>query len=166
LSVILLDKAYGFGTEELPAPQATLMKVVIEGVLENALPWVLVLIGVGIALVCELLKVNSLAFAVGVYLPLSTFTPLFIGGMLRMVLEKRAKTEEVKDDRREKGILLGSGLVGGEGLLGVGIAAVAFFQGKSPSGFGTEWAGAWSAFFALIAFAGLVWVFRRYSIGK
>ena len=65
LSVILLDKAYGFGTEELPAPQATLMKVVIEGVLDNALPWVLVAIGVGIALLCEALKVNSLGFCRG-----------------------------------------------------------------------------------------------------
>ncbi len=166
LSVILLDKAYGFGTEELPAPQATLMKVVIEGVLQNALPWTLVAIGVGIALACELLKVNSLAFAVGVYLPLSTFTPLFIGGMLRMFLEKKAKSKEEKDARREKGILLGSGLVGGEGLLGVGIAAVAFVQGKSPDGFGTEWAGALSSLVALIAFAGLVWVFRRFSLGK
>ena len=166
LSVILLDKAYGFGTEELPAPQATLMQVVIEGVLDNALPWVLVAIGVGIALICELLRVNSLAFAVGVYLPLSTFTPLFLGGMLRWLLEKRAKSKEEKNARREKGVLLGSGLVGGEGLMGVCIAGVAFYQGKAPSGFGTEWAGAWSALVALIAFAALVWLFRKYSLGK
>ena len=166
LSVILLDKAYGFGTEELPAPQATLMKVVIEGVLDNALPWILVGIGVGIALLCELLKVNSLAFAVGVYLPLSTFTPLFLGGMLRLLMEKTSKSEEQKNARREKGILLGSGLVGGEGLMGVAIAAVAFYQGHAPEGIGDEWAGAWAALVALIAFAGLVLVFRKYSMGK
>lgn len=164
LSVILLDKAYGFGTEELPAPQATLMKVVIEGVLQNALPWSLVAIGVGIAIVCELLKVNSLAFAVGVYLPLSTFTPLFIGGMLRLLLEKTSKTQQEKDDRRERGVLLGSGLVGGEGLLGVGIAAVAFFKGSAPTGFGTAWAGTLAPVTALLAFMGLVWLFRKYAL--
>lgn len=166
LSVILLDKAYGFGTEELPAPQATLMKVVIEGVLQNELPWTLVAIGVGIALLCELFKIPSLPFAVGVYLPLSTFTPLFIGGMLRMFLEKKAKSKEDKDAKRERGILLGSGLVGGEGLMGIGIAAVAFTQGKAPAGFGTEWAGSLSSIVALLVFAGLVIVFRRYSISK
>lgn len=166
LSVILLDEAYGFGTKELPAPQATLMKVVIEGVLENALPWTLVAIGVGIALICELLRIPSLPFAVGVYLPLSTFTPLFIGGMLRMILEKKAKSKEDKDEKRERGILLGSGLVGGEGLMGIGIAAVAFTQGKAPAGFGTEWAGDLITWVALLAFAGLVLVFRRYSVSK
>ena len=166
LSVILLDKAYGFGTEELPAPQATLMKVVIEGVLQNQLPWILVLIGVGLALTCELFKIPSLPFAVGVYLPLSTFTPLFIGGMLRMFLERKSKSEEDKNNRRERGILLGSGLVGGEGLLGIGIAAVAFYQGQSPSGFGTEWAGAFSALVAVLAFAGLFFLFKRYTVSK
>lgn len=164
LSVILLDKAYGFGTEELPAPQATLMKVVIEGVLENALPWSLVAIGVGIALLCELFKIPSLAFAVGVYLPLSTFTPLFIGGMLRLFLERKAKTAEEKEARKEKGVLLGSGLVGGEGLLGVGIAAVAFYQGGSPQGFGTGWAGSLAWLAAIAAFIGLVVLFRKFSI--
>ena len=166
LSVILLDKAYGFGTEELPAPQATLMKVVIEGVLDNALPWILVAIGIGIALLCEMIKVNSLAFAVGVYLPLSTFTPLFLGGILRYIMEKRAKTTEEKNSRRERGVLLGSGLVGGEGLMGVAIAAVAFYQGSAPSGFGTAWAGNWAPITALLAFAGLVWAMRKYSLGK
>jgi putative OPT family oligopeptide transporter len=166
LSVILLDKAYGFGTEELPAPQATLMKVVIEGVLDNALPWILVAIGIGIALLCEMIKVNSLAFAVGVYLPLSTFTPLFLGGILRYIMEKRAKTTEEKNSRRERGVLLGSGLVGGEGLMGVAIAAVAFYQGSAPSGFGTAWAGNWAPITALLTFAGLVWAMRKYSLGK
>ena len=117
-------------------------------------------------MVCELLKVNSLAFAVGVYLPLSTFTPLFIGGMLRLLLEKNAKSKEEKNSRREQGILLGSGLVGGEGLMGVGIAGVAFYLGRAPSGIGTEWAGAWSSLIALIVFVVLVWVFRKYSMGK
>ncbi|MCG8603634.1 oligopeptide transporter, OPT family, partial [bacterium] len=164
MAVLLLDKGYGFGTEELPAPQATLMKVVIEGVLQKALPWVLVGIGVAIALACELLRIPSLPFAVGVYLPLSTFTPLFVGGMLRMYLEKKATTPEQASDRREKGVLFGSGLVGGEGLLGVGIAAIAFTQGSAPEGFGNDWPGA--AWIALLVFGLLVAGFARGCITK
>jgi putative OPT family oligopeptide transporter len=141
LSVLLLAETFGFGGTELPAPQATLMKLVIEGVLDQQLPWGFVAIGIGIALACELLKIPSLPFAVGVYLPVSTMTPVFIGGLLRGLFERRAKTEAEASEYRERGILLGSGFVGGEGLLGVGIAAVAFMQSRKPEGIGTEWLG-------------------------
>ena len=141
LSVLLLAETFGFGGTELPAPQATLMKLVIEGVLDQELPWGFVAIGVGIAIVCELLKIPSLPFAVGVYLPVSTMTPVFIGGLLRGIFERRAKSESEASTYRERGILLGSGFVGGEGLLGVGIAAVAFAQNRKPDGIGTEWLG-------------------------
>lgn len=140
LSVMLLARTFGFGTEELPAPQATLMKLVIEGVLDQQLPWVLVAIGAGIAIACELLKIPSLPFAVGVYLPVSTMVPVFFGGMLRWFLTKDQSGEE-KDARTERGILLGSGFVGGEGLLGVALAAATFILGKRPAGLGTDWAG-------------------------
>ncbi len=163
LSVILLAETFGFGGQELPAPQATLMKLVIEGVLDQQLPWGFVAIGVGIALVCEALKIPSLPFAVGVYLPLSTFTPLFIGGLLRGMFERRAKSKEEAANQRERGVLLGSGFVGGEGLLGVGIAAVAFIQNRKPVGIGTEWLGAhWVAeLVGLIAFGFLIAGFIR-----
>ena len=141
LSVMLLAKTFGFGGEELPAPQATLMKLVIEGVLDQQLPWSFVGMGIGIALLCEILKIPSLPFAVGVYLPVSTMTPLFLGGLLRGFFERRAKSEDQAADTRERGVLLGSGFVGGEGLLGVAIAGVAFVQGKKPDGFGTDWIG-------------------------
>jgi putative OPT family oligopeptide transporter len=141
LAVLLLAETFGFGGTELPAPQATLMKLVIEGVLDQQLPWGFVAIGVGIAIVCELLKIPSLPFAVGVYLPVSTMTPVFIGGLLRGIFERRAKSESEASNYRERGILLGSGFVGGEGLLGVGIAAVAFAQNRKPEGIGTEWLG-------------------------
>jgi len=166
LAVMLLDKAYGFGTPELPAPQAKLMQVVIDGVLQNSLPWILVGIGVVIALACELFRIPSLPFAVGVYLPLSTFTPLFLGGLLRMFLEKKASSPEEASSRREKGVLLGSGLVGGEGLLGIGIAAVAFTQGSVPQGFGFDWAGAAAPFVAFAVFVVLVFVFYRSCLSK
>ena len=160
LAVILLDRAYGFGTTELPAPQATLMSLVIEGVLQSSLPWGLVAIGVGIALVVEAFKIPSLPFAVGVYLPVSTMVPLFFGGLLRWRAEASAANEDEASSRRERGILFGSGLVGGEGLVGVAIAAVAFTRGSAPAGVGTAWAGAaapWLATAAMILLGAYLW---------
>ncbi len=128
LTVLLLDKAYEFGSSELPAPQATLMKVVIEGVLDAELPWVLVGIGVGIAVAAELMRLPSLPLAVGVYLPVSTMATVFAGGLLRWLMERRAEGEEQRLRRREQGVLFGSGLVGGEGVLGVLVAGIVFWQ--------------------------------------
>jgi len=160
-AVILLGKAFGFGSAELPAPQATLMRLVIDGVLDQNLPWGLVGMGIGIALVCEFFKIPSLAFAVGVYLPVSTMTPIFLGGMLRHLMEKRASSKTEAEDRRERGVLLGSGFVGGEGLLGVGIAAVAFAINRKPEGIGTDWLGPdWLAMLVgFLAFAVLIYWF-------
>jgi putative OPT family oligopeptide transporter len=141
LAVLLLAETFGFGSAELPAPQATLMKLVIDGVLDQSLPWGLVGLGVGIAVACELLKIPSLPFAVGVYLPVSTMTPIFVGGLLRLWAERSAGDSGEAMERRERGILLGSGFVGGEGLLGVGIAGAAFVLGRRPSGLGTDWLG-------------------------
>ncbi|MFQ5652325.1 MAG: OPT family oligopeptide transporter [bacterium] len=166
LAVMLLDSAYGFGTNELPAPQATLMKIVIEGVLQNSLPWILVGIGVAITLVAELFRIPGLPFAVGVYLPVGTLTPIFLGGMLRMFLEKRAANAEEASSRREKGVLFGSGLVGGEGLLGIGIAAVAFSQGHAPAGLGFEWAGAAAPLVALLVMGFLIAGFVKVSLTR
>ena len=163
LSVLLLAKAFGFGSTELPAPQATLMKLVIDGVLDQNLPWSLVALGISIAVVCEIFKVPSLPFAVGVYLPVSTLTPLFIGGMLRLWLERKSSSEEEKMHRRERGILLGSGFVGGEGLLGVAIAGVALAQSQRPEGFGIGWLGPdWFVnIFGLLVFIGFAFWFVR-----
>ncbi|HSG58892.1 MAG TPA: oligopeptide transporter, OPT family [Woeseiaceae bacterium] len=141
LTVLALGKGFGFGSTELPAPQATLMKLVIDGVLDQNLPWALVVIGAGIALACEVLRIPSLPFAVGVYLPVSTMTPIFVGGLLRLWMERKSRDEKEAADRRERGVLLGSGFVGGEGLLGVGIALVAVAKSRRPDGIGTEWLG-------------------------
>ncbi len=141
LTVLALGKGFGFGSTELPAPQATLMKLVIDGVLDQNLPWALVAIGAGIAIACELVKIPSLPFAVGVYLPVSTMTPIFVGGLIRLWMERKAKDETQAANRRERGILLGSGFVGGEGLLGVGIALVAVAKSARPEGIGTDWLG-------------------------
>jgi uncharacterized oligopeptide transporter (OPT) family protein len=158
---LLLDKAYGFGSGELPAPQATLMKLVVEGVLDSTLPWSLIGIGVLIALLVELLRIPSLPLAVGVYLPITTTATVALGGLLRWLLEQNAASIKESDQRRERGILFGSGLVGGEGLLGVGIAAVAFISGAAPSGFGYDWAGQLAPFAGLTVFFLLAVYFAR-----
>lgn len=139
-AVWFLGEAFGFGSEELPAPQATLMKTVIEGVMRANLPWGLVFIGAAISVVGQLIGLRALPFAVGIYLPLSTMTPVFIGALIRTLVEwvSKAKDEEHQIARRDQGILLGSGLIAGEGLMGVCIAAYAFLHGR-PKGIGVHW---------------------------
>ena len=159
LTVKFLHNAYGFGTDELPAPQATLMKVVIEGVLQQNLPWLFVGMGVAIALGCELLRIPSLPFAVGVYLPVSTMMPVFLGGLLRWGAERTSRDKDQAGARRERGVLFGSGLVGGEGLLGVGIAGVAVLLQHAPEGLGYAWAGPWAPALGLCALALLTGTF-------
>lgn len=165
LAVLLLDQAYGFGSAELPAPQATLMKLVVEGVLDSSLPWSLIAIGAFIALIMELLRIPSLPFAVGVYLPITTTATVALGGLMRWQMERNAGSSGEAASRREKGILFGSGLVGGEGLLGVGIAAVAFIQGSAPSGIGYEWAGHLAPMASLAAFVVLTLYFMQRTKG-
>jgi len=121
-TVHLLGSAYEFGSKEIPAPQATLMKTIIEGVLSGNLPWNLVLTGAGLSLGAMLCGVSGLAFAIGVYLPLGTMAPLYVGGCVRALAERghRARPEGEHDP----GILAASGLVAGEGLAGVLVAGL------------------------------------------
>ncbi len=153
-AVWLLGETFGFGTEELPAPQATLMMTVVEGVLQANLPWGLVLTGAALAAVAELLSVPSLPFAVGIYLPLNTMTPVFVGGCIRRLVEHLRKSHESSHGR---GVLLSSGLIAGEGLMGVAIAFYAFYMGGKPKGLGLDWSPVVGqlislAFFALLGY--------------
>ena len=160
-AIWLLGEAFTFGSQELPAPQATLMKTVIEGVLHANLPWGLVFIGAAVSLVAELIGVRSLAFAVGIYLPLATMTPVFVGGVLRWFVESRAaKDEDVMEKRVDQGILFGSGLIAGEGIMGVAIAFYAFFLGK-PAGIGLAWPGHLGEWISFALFAGLAFFILR-----
>jgi putative OPT family oligopeptide transporter len=120
-AVLLLGSAYQFGSREVPAPQATLMKTVIEGVLAGDLPWGLVLTGAGLSGGAMLCGVSGLAFAIGVYLPFSSMAPLFVGGCVRALVERRRSGESRQSD---PGILAASGLVAGEALSGVLIAGL------------------------------------------
>lgn len=155
-AVWLLGKSFTFGSEALPAPQAVLMKTVIEGVLGGDLPWGLVFIGGSFAIVAELLRIPSLPLAVGIYLPLSTMTPIYAGGLLKQFVEHKAGKDEVKrKNRSEKGILLSSGFIAGEGIAGVLIALYAFIVKAKPKGLGIHYPGEMGQFIALAVFVGL-----------
>ena len=167
LVVILLDQTVvgGLGGEELPAPQAVLMKLVIDGVLDQNLPWALIFIGVGIALVASLFKIPILAFAVGVYLPMSTMAAVFVGGLARWLLT-RSQSEEVAERRRERGVLFGSGLVGGGGLTGVLLAVWVGVRGGErivgfPPGLGPALTELVALLTVLAILGCVVWVARR-----
>jgi putative OPT family oligopeptide transporter len=162
----------GIGTPSFPAPQANLMAVLISGLLDHKLPWGLILIGVAIAIFIELTTGHSLTFAVGVYLPLSSTMPIFIGGLVRKLADRRYR--RVPDDPSEsEGTLWSSGLIAGGALVGVAVALLHF-----PV-FGLDFDDAldlpmrlalgpklWPGFFGsdlvpMLAFAGLGWLLFR-----
>lgn len=129
----LLNEAWGYGSSELPAPQATLMKMVVEGVMEGNLPWNLVFIGVAVAIVIEILRIPVLPFAVGLYLPIHLSVPIMIGGLLRLAYNARAKKSEHVENAIERGILYASGLIAGEGIVGILLAVCAMIPFGSGS---------------------------------
>ncbi len=126
-TLYLLDSAWGFGSEELAAPQATLMKMIIEGVMDSNLPWALVFIGVFIAIVIEILGIPVLPFAIGVYLPVQLNACIMVGGLVRLAFDKMKKNEEDKKRIVNDGILYCSGMIAGEGLVGILLAILAVF---------------------------------------
>jgi putative OPT family oligopeptide transporter len=126
-TVMLLGTAYTFGSPEIPAPQATLMRTIVEGVLAGALPWDLVLSGAGLAVTAFLCSISPLAFAIGVYLPLGSMAPIFVGGCVRAMCDRGDQPKE-KTGMADAGILAASGLVAGEGLAGVVVAALVAAQ--------------------------------------
>ena len=137
-TVLLLGNAYTFGTKEIPAPQAMLMKTIIEGVLSGALPWGLVLSGAGVALSAILCGVSGLAFAIGVYLPLGSMAAIYVGGCVRALVERARGAASAGES--DPGILAASGLVAGEGLAGVAVAALVA-AGLAPKSLAPRLAG-------------------------
>jgi putative OPT family oligopeptide transporter len=115
-TVLILGKTYTFGSQELPAPQATLMKTVIEGVLSGSLPWGLVGTGMAFAIAAILAGLPGLTFAIGLYLPLSSMTPIFLGGLVRRWSDKKDPAKS------QNGVLCASGLIAGEGIAGIALA--------------------------------------------
>ena len=125
-TLYLLDKAWGFGSEQLAAPQATLMKLIVEGVMDANLPWALVFTGAAIAVVVEVIGIPVLPFAIGIYLPVQLNACIMVGGLVRLALDKLCKKnkEAVVND----GILFSSGMIAGEGLVGIALALLAVFK--------------------------------------
>lgn len=123
----LLSKAWEFGSQQIPAAQATLMKVVVEGVMDGNLPWTLIFIGAAIAIVVEVIGIPVLAFAVGLYLPIHLSAPIFVGGVIKWFIKDKRKysSEKQKKASVEKGILYSSGMIAGEGLVGILLAVFA-----------------------------------------
>ena len=121
----LLNEAWGYGTEKIPAAQATMMKMLVEGIMDANLPWALILIGVFVAVVAEILKVPVMPFAVGMYLPFSLSAGIMAGGAVRYIVEKLKGTDAEKKERGDRGVLFTSGLIAGEGIMGIILAILA-----------------------------------------
>lgn len=130
----LLSAAWSYGSNDLPAPQAMLMKMVVEGVMGGNLPWNLVLTGVFIAVVARVLGIPVLPFAIGLYLPIYLSTPIMAGGLLRWYLERRGyRSEKARNDCVQSGVLYASGLIAGEGVVGILLAVLAIWRiGGTP----------------------------------
>lgn len=121
----LLNEAWGYGTEKIPAAQATMMKMLVEGIMNEELPWAMILIGVFIAIVVEILKMPVMPFAVGMYLPFSLSAGIMAGGIVRIFVEKKKGTEVEKKARTDRGLLFTSGMIAGEGIIGILLAVFA-----------------------------------------
>ena len=165
-TLYLLDSAWGFGTDELAAPQATLMKMIIEGVMEGNLPWALVFIGVFIAVVVELIGIPVLPFAIGVYLPVQLNACIMIGGLIRLALDKMKKPEEEKKAIVNDGILFCSGMIAGEGLVGILLALLAVFGLDKAIDMSSNIPTAFSNIGGLVLFAIIVLTVLKFSVWK
>ena len=173
----LLNTAWGYGSTELPAPQATLMKMIVEGVMGGNLPWTLVGIGAFIAIVVEVLGIPVLPFAIGLYLPIHLSVPMMIGGLLKLFLEKK-KNLENRDSAIENGVLFSSGMIAGEGLVGILLAVFAIIPMKDGKSLGDIIAGfipdAIPALtdanvgniVGILAFVLLTWILYRFCVKK
>lgn len=122
----LLDAAWGYGTAEVPAPQAGLMKMIVEGIMGGDLPWTLVFVGVFLALGLEILRIPVMPFAIGLYLPIYLNTTIMIGGVVRMFMDGRKKVDsKTKESQITNGTLYCAGMIAGEGLVGIFLAILA-----------------------------------------
>jgi len=147
----------GTTVQKLDAPKALLMSYIIKGILDRKLPWALVLLGVAIAVVLQMSFAPALAFAVGVYLPLSSSSPIFIGGMIRWLVDRHGRkqaarahlTDEqhIEESDKSPGVLLASGYIAGGAIAGIIIAFLAGVLGRFDAAL-LAWSSANNPFFA------------------
>ena len=124
----LLNAAWGYGTAEIPAPQAQLMKMIVEGIMGGNLPWGLVFVGVFLAICLEILRIPVMPFAIGLYLPIYLNATIMIGGVVRGLLDRRKGVDEkTKTAQSTDGTLYCAGMIAGEGLVGILLAVFAVF---------------------------------------
>ena len=167
-TLYLLDSAWGFGTDELAAPQATLMKLITEGVMEGNLPWALVFIGVFIAVLVEIVGIPVLPFAIGVYLPVQLNACIMVGGLIRLAFDKLKRNKEEKDAIINDGVLFCSGMIAGEGLVGILLALLAVFGIGSAIDLSAKWAipSAVSDIGGLALFGIIILTLLKFSLWK
>lgn len=116
--LVIMNNTFSFGSEQLPAPQAVLMSMIVDGIMSGNLPWSLIFIGAAAAATVELFGIGSLPFAVGLYLPITTTAPIMIGGLINGIIRRRTKNQATYEAKNERGILLASGYIAGEALTG------------------------------------------------
>ncbi len=167
----LLSAAWSYGSTELPAPQATLMKMVVEGVMGGNLPWTLIFVGVALAIVVEILRIPVLPFAVGLYLPIHLSTPMMVGGAIKWFFDrkKEGETEGQHKEKIERGVLYASGLIAGEGIVGILLAVFAIINvGGRSLGEWIDFSGKFSLgnWGGLVIFALLAYTLIRVVKGK
>jgi putative OPT family oligopeptide transporter len=159
----------GFGDKALSAPQAGLMATLAQGIVGGEMAWPLVLVGIAMGIALILIKVKSpMLFAVGMYLPLETTFAIFVGGLIRGVVDKMVARRKYNDAQKARvenaGVLTASGLIAGEALMGLLVAVLVAALGKDWNGFVTNnlptgWPAGWLAIaFALALFAYLVFM--------
>ena len=117
MTTLYMHQVFGIGSAAVPAPQATLMATIITGLLNQNLPWGLVLVGVFISVTLELCGVHSLSFAVGLYLPIATTAPIFAGGLVRWWVERTDRASQ--ESESSAGTLFSSGLIAGGSIAGI-----------------------------------------------
>lgn len=165
-TLYLLDSAWGFGTDELAAPQATLMKLIIEGVMGGNLPWALVFTGVFIAVVVEIVGIPVLPFAIGIYLPVQLNACIMVGGLVRLVLEKMKRKDEEKKEIINDGILFCSGMIAGEGLVGILLALLAVFGVNSVIDLSAYIPSGVSKIGGIVLFAVIILTLLKFTVWK
>jgi putative OPT family oligopeptide transporter len=165
-TMLLLINTYGIGGDNgIAAPQATLMSMVVQGVMDGQLPWSLVLVGMTFGVMCELLGIPVLPVALGIYLPIHLSSGILVGGIVRLLVEKKFKKSDEAQGKIqvEKGILLASGLVAGDAIMGIVVAVLAALKLSGSVGIGAKIMPAltqnhWTALAVYLLFA--AWIYR------
>ncbi|MBR5134180.1 MAG: OPT/YSL family transporter, partial [Clostridia bacterium] len=167
-TMYLLNSAWGFGSGELSAPQANIMKMIVAGVMEGNLPWNLVLIGACIAVLIEIIGIPVLPFAIGVYLPVHLNACIMVGGLVRLLVEKVVKSEDKKKAAVNDGTLFCSGMIAGEGLVGILLAVLTVFGVDKAFDLSAKFGlPAWATTVGgLVMLAASVALILVYSLGK